>query len=536
MTTLIHHHPKREAFVAAVSVFLACIFCNFAVTLLAQRTLRVEIQERIADIAAFASEFTDGDVHETLTNQEQQGSPEYNKIVEVYHRILNTDAAATKKKDNDLRFLYTAVKRGDKVYFVVDSQYGEKNSGDDKNLTRQTPAGIMEEYPDASAAMLRALDERTATAEDAPYTDEWGTFFSAYAPLYNSKHEFIGIVGADMNAVNFMQSIFKIWMAFGAGSLLSLTLSVGVFYIVRKIREDHAREHKMKEKRLAVTQEFNRQIAHITNELSSVSRHIESGARQIQSMTGQNIKKTEEAQRDICGASGRIESIALISNKLVAAANELQQESHKSQHEMEATAKQLALSHQMSDSLKVAAHNISKIVKIITDITEKIDLLALNATIEAARAGEAGKGFAVVADEVKALSQQTAGATKKINEYVVEMQQASDIVVDTFADITQRITATSERTVDTVRTIDEQKEMIQIIADDVNSVTHSTSIIEQSVQAIHAMAGDIENVARTLFESVFSLTKQNQVLNDNTQTFLQRVSVPSLQQKPDTQG
>ena len=525
MTPLIHHHPKREALVASVCVFIVCIVCNLAVTLLAKHTLKTEIQERVRDFAGLASEFTNGDLHESIVKPEQQGSPEYMKIVDIYHRILNTDSAMDADEDNNLRFLYTLVLHDDKAYFVVDSQYAEKSQEGDKDLTRQTPAGIMEEYKEASPKLMQALKDHVPTVEDEPYTDEWGSFISAYVPLYNSKHQAVGVVGADINATDFNQSMLKIWGAFGAGALLSCILSTIVFLITLRIREGHAADHQMRNKRVTLTQEFNKQIASITRELSTVSNHINTGAGQIQSMTAQNLQKTDEARRDICGAAGRIESIALISSKLVAAADTLQKESHASKKEMEETAKQLTLSRQMSDSLTVAAQNISKIVKIITDITEKIDLLALNATIEAARAGEAGKGFAVVADEVKALSQQTANATKKINEYVVEMQQASEIVVGAFVNITNRVTGVSERTQDTVKTIDEQKEMIQLIAGDVSSVTQSTSVIEQSVQDINVMAANIEKVAKGLFESVFGLTRQNQILNDKTETFLQSVTI-----------
>lgn len=81
------------------------------------------------------------------------------------------------------------------------------------------------------------------------------------------------------------------------------------------------------------------------------------------------------------------------------------------------------------DGLLSATTKIGDVVKLIQDIAEQTNLLALNATIEAARAGDAGKGFAVVASEVKALSNQTASATKSIAEQVHAMTSATSAAV-----------------------------------------------------------------------------------------------------------
>lgn len=97
-----------------------------------------------------------------------------------------------------------------------------------------------------------------------------------------------------------------------------------------------------------------------------------------------------------------------------------------------------------SDSIKnleQSSKEISKIVDVISSISNDTNLLALNASIEAARAGESGRGFAVVAQEVKKLAQQSNEYTEKIynlinqvqlgvSETVEEINKISKIVID----------------------------------------------------------------------------------------------------------
>jgi methyl-accepting chemotaxis protein len=70
------------------------------------------------------------------------------------------------------------------------------------------------------------------------------------------------------------------------------------------------------------------------------------------------------------------------------------------------------------NSVVKSSLEMTNIIGIINEISDKINLLSLNAAIEAARAGDAGRGFAVVADEISKLADQTGVSIKGIEDLI----------------------------------------------------------------------------------------------------------------------
>ncbi|MBF0423905.1 MAG: CZB domain-containing protein [Magnetococcales bacterium] len=159
-----------------------------------------------------------------------------------------------------------------------------------------------------------------------------------------------------------------------------------------------------------------------------------------------------------------------------------------------------------------ASKAIGEVIEMINDIAEQTQMLALNASIEAAGAGDAGKGFAVVANEVKALAQQTAEATRMIEESVVEIQikaqgaaNATDKIAHLVKEISlsnQEITAAVEGQTESVDRVAQAMIQVGKATEDVNG---HASALSNAVQNVFQFSRKTSNEMATIANATLEL-------------------------------
>ncbi|MDJ0726122.1 MAG: methyl-accepting chemotaxis protein [Prochloraceae cyanobacterium] len=131
-----------------------------------------------------------------------------------------------------------------------------------------------------------------------------------------------------------------------------------------------------------------------------------------------------------------------------------------------------------------SSQQISKVISLIDQIAMQTNLLAINAGIEAARAGEEGRGFAVVAEEVGELAEQSAAATKEIQQIVENIQQETAEVADAMEVGTAQVvegTRLVEKTKKSLAQIVQVSRQIDELVESISKATVSQAKTSQSV-------------------------------------------------------
>ncbi|MDN5278670.1 MAG: hypothetical protein PWR01_2635 [Clostridiales bacterium] len=153
--------------------------------------IEAEIKDGLLRTASGIAACLDGDTIATFDAPEKKDSDSYHKTLQ----LLQKARLATKH----CTYLYVNRLLDDKVVFVLDptpvDEKGVPLFTDEKNLEPSIPNT---EYPGASKELIEALNKKKAVVSAEPYTDRWGTFYSAFVPIYDSQKRFVGTLGADL--------------------------------------------------------------------------------------------------------------------------------------------------------------------------------------------------------------------------------------------------------------------------------------------------------------------------------------------------
>jgi len=170
--------------------------------------------------------------------------------------------------------------------------------------------------------------------------------------------------------------------------------------------------------------------------------------------------------------------------------------------------------HQMNESMltiNAGSHQMTNIVNIIQDISDKINLLSLNAAIEAARAGDAGRGFAVVADEISKLAENTASSVKDIDGLIKTSDGEIRKGLSGVTDVVERIGRISAG-------ISSMNGMVEKIAGIMQKQVETNAMVDREATGVKSKSQEIESATMeqkiAITEVVHSVTR----INELTQT------------------
>ena len=143
------------------------------------------IRTRVRDYAALGALSLPADAHARISGPADEARPEYAEVVEALKLIQSNST--------DIEYAYTVRKQEDgRIAFI-----GDATEDPDE---RSHPGDICEAATPLLVATAAGTDE-VAMEEDF-YTDAWGTFLSAYAPIRTSDGAFDGLLCLDISYRN----------------------------------------------------------------------------------------------------------------------------------------------------------------------------------------------------------------------------------------------------------------------------------------------------------------------------------------------
>ena len=257
---------------------------------------------------------------------------------------------------------------------------------------------------------------------------------------------------------------------------------------------------------LAVTGEYASEKADI------VRAAIDEVGRGLQ----KQLVATEESAASMEEMAQAIEDLSVRSNQISEQSSttlELTQEGNEklkdSLEKMEHFNQTINTTFNAINKLGEKSQEIGTIVKVITGISEQINLLALNAAIEAARAGEHGKGFAVVADEVRKLAEQSRQSSSEVSNIVKNIQEETEIVVHSMQQGTEEFKDTNTTIVEVGNMFEKIVSTTKIIAENNENSSASSEELSSATQQIMETIVEIASISREsveMFEELIEIS------------------------------
>jgi methyl-accepting chemotaxis protein len=236
-----------------------------------------------------------------------------------------------------------------------------------------------------------------------------------------------------------------------------------------------------------------------------------------------NVAQMDQSIQSVADSA---QEAAAIATEAMVAAHEGDKTMDRTVSSIETIRSSVAETTNKAKRLAESSQEISKIVSIISGISEKTNILAFNASIEAARAGKNGQGFRVVADEVRRLAERVTDSTKEIEQLVSTIQQETTDVLQTMEGSTIQVATGSRLVAETKQTLQglaqiskEFDQLLRSISTSTVSQAETSKMVNKTMQAVAAIAQTTSSESEAVVSSLQQLVLVAEELQKSVSRF-----------------
>lgn len=260
-------------------------------------------------------------------------------------------------------------------------------------------------------------------------------------------------------------------------------------------------------------------IGSAAEQVSNGARHVSDSSQALSQGSAEQASSVEEITSALTEIAAQTKQNAVSANQANDLSAAVQTNASQGNHRMKEMLKAM-------EEINESSGNISKIIKVIDEISFQTNMLALNAAVEAARAGQHGKGFAVVAEEVRNLAAKSANAAKETTTLIegsIHKVEAGTRIANETAEALGKIVEGVSQTSTLIGSIaaasNDQASAITQVNQGINQVSQvtqtNTATAEQSAAASEELSSQSELLKDTVRRFRLKNTSHGQVNKSN---------------------
>lgn len=175
------------------------------------------------------------------------------------------------------------------------------------------------------------------------------------------------------------------------------------------------------------------------------------------------------------------------------------------------------------------SQEISQIIDVINNLSERTTVLALNASMQAASAGEAGRGFSIIAEEIQRLSENSRESTDRISTLVTNIQQEANATITNMDATIEQVLDGSTLAEDAAQQMQATLAVTTRLVDSVDQIAKSSSEQAEVSQGLQVRADRILESTQSTGQELITLTNLTRKMANYGKQLVKAVNVFKLE-------